>query len=45
MAVQELIAQGQTLEEACASYVSEESFQSWYNDFVAALQNILNKVE
>ena len=25
-AVQELIAQGQTLEEACADYVSEESF-------------------
>lgn len=44
-AVQELIAQGQTLEEACASYVSEESFQSWYDDFVAALQSIMNKAE
>ena len=44
-AVQELIAQGQTLEEACASYISEESFQNWYNDFVAALQNTMNKAE
>ena len=44
-AIQELIAQGQTLEEACASYISEESFQNWYNDFVAALQNTMNKAE
>lgn len=44
-AVQELIAGGQTLEDACASYVSEESFQTWYNDFVAAFQNTINKAE
>ena len=44
-AVQELIAQGQTLEEACAAYVSEESFTNWYDDFVTALQNTANKAE
>ena len=44
-AVQELIAQGQTLEEACADYVSEESFTNWYDAFVAALQNTANKAE
>lgn len=37
-AVKERIAEGAGLDEACASYVSDEAFEAWYLAFDAALQ-------
>ncbi len=37
-AVEAALTQGQSLEEACAEYVSEESFEKWYEEFCDALK-------
>lgn len=38
-AVEAALAQGQSLETACADYVSEESFEKWYEEFCGALND------
>lgn len=38
-AVEAALAQGQSLETACADYVSEESFEEWYEGFCSALND------
>ena len=42
-AVAAALAQGQSLEEASAPYVTEEAFSAWYDAFCAALNDAVNK--
>lgn len=42
-AVAGAVAQGASLEEASAPYVTEEAFQEWYNSFCAALYAAVDK--
>jgi multiple sugar transport system substrate-binding protein len=39
--VEEQLAQGKTLEDAAAPYLTEEAFEEWYQDFCTALQNAI----
>ena len=40
--VAEALARGESLEQACAPYVTRESFTSWYESFCAALNAAVN---
>lgn len=42
IAVTEAIAQGSSLEEASADYVTEDAFEQWYETFCAALDAAVN---
>lgn len=42
-AILEQIAQGKTLEEASASYVTREAFKDWYDSFCRALTEAVEK--
>lgn len=41
--VEERLSQGMNLEEACASLVTEEAFEQWYDNFVRALNEAVGK--
>lgn len=41
-AVEEKLAAGSSLEDACAEYLTDEAFETWYEDFVKALQGTVN---
>ncbi len=41
--VVEALAEGKSLEEACAPYLTEEAFSAWYDQFVSALQEAAGK--
>lgn len=41
--VVEALAEGKSLEEACAPYLTEESFSAWYDQFVSALKEAAGK--
>ena len=42
-AVAQALAQGKSMEEASAAYVTEEAFQEWYDSFCKALNDAINK--
>lgn len=42
-AVEKRLAKGESLEKATASYLSEESFERWYDSITAQLQETLDK--
>lgn len=42
-AVAQALAQGKSMEEAAAAYVTEEAFQEWYDSFCKALNDAINK--
>lgn len=37
------LAQGKSLEEACAPYLTDSAFEAWYNDFCQALNQAVGK--
>ena len=37
------LAQGKSLEDAAAPYVTEEAFEAWYQSFCDALNHAINK--
>lgn len=41
-AVEEKLAAGSSLEDACAPYLTDEAFEAWYRDFGKALQDAVN---
>lgn len=41
-AVEERLAAGSSLEDACAGYLTDEAFEAWYWDFGNALQDAIN---
>lgn len=43
--VEEALGKGKSLEEASASYVTEEAFEEWYNSFCDALNRATGKQE
>ena len=43
MAVEAALAQGLSLEEASAPYVTEEAFKEWYSSFCDALKSAVSK--
>lgn len=41
--VEAALKQGMSLEEACAPYVTEQTFEKWYSSFCRALEEAVNK--
>ncbi len=40
--VEQKLAEGDSLEDACAAYLTDEAFDAWYQDFGRALQEAVN---